>query len=63
MPTKAHVLLVEDSDTLAVTYTHYLKGEDLDLKRVANGADARAAIAERPPELVLLDLAKTPIVG
>lgn len=56
MSKKARVLLVEDSETLAVTYTHYLDSEGLDVSHAPTGAQARAVIAERPPELVLLDL-------
>ena len=56
MSAKAHVLLVEDSETLAVTYSHYLKSEDLEIQRVGTGAEARKAIIARPPDIVLLDL-------
>ncbi|MES9882045.1 MAG: sigma-54 dependent transcriptional regulator [Sedimenticola sp.] len=51
-----HVLLVEDTASLALTYQQYLRDEAIELTHVENGTDAKRAIATTPPELVLLDL-------
>ncbi|AWB65377.1 sigma-54-dependent Fis family transcriptional regulator [Saccharobesus litoralis] len=54
--TKPHVLLVEDTSTLAAIYQEYLKKEPIDLKVASSGKEALAAICERPPQVILLDL-------
>ena len=57
------VLLVEDTQMLAVTYQHYLQDESIDLQTVTTGKDAMAAIDEFLPQLVLLDLKLPDIDG
>jgi len=53
---KPNVLLVEDAAPEAALFQQYLKAEMINLTIVDTGADAKAAITENPPELVLLDL-------
>ena len=50
------VLLVEDEDSIALALSFLLERENYELRRVANGTDALAAIRERAPDLVLLDV-------
>jgi len=56
MSDKPNVLLVEDAAPQAALFQQYLKDEMINLALVETGADAKAAIAAHPPELVLLDL-------
>ena len=56
MRDKPLILLVEDTLSLAAIYREYLNDEAVDVRAVATGKDARAAIAASPPDLVLLDL-------
>jgi len=58
-----HVLMIEDAAPLASLYQQYLRDESLRLTAVSTGAAAKAAIAEEPPELVLLDLKLPDIDG
>ncbi len=50
------VLLVEDEDAIAEPFARALDREGFAVRRVATLAQARAAVAEAPPEIVLLDL-------
>jgi DNA-binding response OmpR family regulator len=50
------VLLVEDEDSIALALGFLMEREGYELRRVANGTDALAAIRERAPDLVLLDV-------
>lgn len=50
------VLLVEDSNSLAILYQQYVKDEPYDLFHVETGRDARAFIEQQKPQLVILDL-------
>jgi len=56
MRDKPLILLVEDTLSLATIYREYLSDEAIEVRVVATGKDARAAIAASPPDLVLLDL-------
>jgi len=56
MSHKPGVLLVEDAAPQAALFRQYLKNEMIRLTHVDTGADAKAAIAANPPDLVLLDL-------
>jgi DNA-binding response OmpR family regulator len=57
------ILLVEDDDALASVYMTRLKGENFDVRRVANGEDALAAAKEHKPDLVLLDVMMPKVSG
>lgn len=50
------VLLVEDTQLLAMTYQDYLRDEPIELISVGTGEAAMMAINEQFPQLVLLDL-------
>lgn len=50
------ILLVEDSTPQARLFTEYLATESVEISPVTTAADARQAIEQRPPDLVLLDL-------
>ena len=50
------VLLVEDNSNLAWAYRRFLAQEPVELKTVENGEDALAAVAAKPPAVMLLDL-------
>jgi two-component system, repressor protein LuxO len=53
---QARLLLVEDTLSLATLYREYLRGEGHAIEHVSTLGVARAALAERPPDAVLLDL-------
>lgn len=53
---RPRVLLVEDTVSLARIYIEYLKNEPLNVVHVETGKAAREAIADRVPDVVLLDL-------
>ncbi|MFO0998163.1 MAG: sigma-54 dependent transcriptional regulator [Alphaproteobacteria bacterium] len=55
-PALPHVLLVEDTPSIARVYLEYLRPEPVQVTHVETGSAARALIAERPPEAILLDL-------
>jgi DNA-binding response OmpR family regulator len=57
------LLLVEDDDALANTYTMRLEAEGFQLKRVANGEDALVTALDFQPELVLLDVMMPKVSG
>jgi DNA-binding NtrC family response regulator len=56
MPSKETVLLVEDTQMLAITYQEYLKREPFDLIMASTGQAALDAIISHEPNLILLDL-------
>jgi two-component system repressor protein LuxO len=56
MPDKPRILVIEDSKPLATLYLEYLRDQHLDLQHVETGQDARQAITDKPPHLILLDL-------
>lgn len=57
------ILFVEDDDALAGVYLVRLQGEGFDVKRVANGEEALAAIVSFKPDLILLDIMMPKISG
>lgn len=57
------ILLVEDDDALANVYVMRLQAEGMDVRRVANGEDALAAILSFKPDLVLLDVMMPKVSG
>ena len=50
------VLVVEDDPDIAQLVAHYLEKAGFSPELLANGRDALAAIAARPPDVVILDL-------
>jgi DNA-binding response OmpR family regulator len=52
----ARILIVEDDPDIAHLVERYLDKAGFTATHVANGRDALAAIASRPPDLVILDL-------
>ena len=50
------VLVVEDDPDIAQLVVHYLDKAGFSAETVANGREALAAIAARPPDLLVLDL-------
>jgi DNA-binding NtrC family response regulator len=54
--TKPYVLLVEDTPSLARVYLQYLRDEPIELEHLDTGAKALAALEERTPQAILLDL-------
>jgi len=50
------VLVVEDDPDIAQLVAHYLEKAGFSTELLANGRDALAAIAARPPDVVILDL-------
>ncbi len=50
------VLVVDDDKTVAEVVARYLEREGLDVETTGDGLAALAAAAERPPDLVVLDL-------
>jgi len=61
VPTR--ILVVEDDPDIAALVVRYLEKADFSVDRVANGRDALDAIAERPPDLVVLDLMLPQVTG
>ncbi len=55
-PSKAQILLVEDSPSLAAVYQNYLAADDHNTEAVDTGAAALAHLETRTPDIVLLDL-------
>ncbi len=53
---KQHVLLIEDATPLARVYREYLRDEPYLVAHVETGGEALAAIGERLPEAIILDL-------
>ena len=49
-------LIVEDSATLCVIYSHYLDGSGLEVTAVETLAAAREMLVELSPQLILLDI-------
>lgn len=56
MRSKASVIVVEDSPSLALTYEAYLSQEGLDIAKVETGKEAMAMIGAMQPSVILLDL-------
>jgi DNA-binding response OmpR family regulator len=60
---RARVLVVEDEQDIAALIAHTLqRGGDLQVESVASGDAALKTIAERPPDLIILDL-NLPVLG
>jgi len=53
---RPHILLVEDTPTLARSYIQFLRDEPYDIHHVELGKDALQSIAEKRPDAILLDL-------
>ncbi|MCU7905405.1 MAG: sigma-54 dependent transcriptional regulator [Candidatus Thiodiazotropha sp. (ex Epidulcina cf. delphinae)] len=63
MRDKPSVLLVEDAAPMAALFQQYLKDEPIELSHVDRGKAAKTFIAQRPPDLLLLDLKLPDISG
>lgn len=50
------MIVVEDNETIRNVIVRYLELEDLDVRSFESGAGVSAAVAERPPDLVILDV-------
>src|SRR5436190_20776316 len=60
---KPHVLIVEDEADIAGLIKHTLeRSADADARVVGSGDAALKAVADRPPDLIILDL-NLPVVG
>ncbi|HEY5805760.1 MAG TPA: response regulator, partial [Candidatus Saccharimonadales bacterium] len=57
------ILFVEDDDALAGVYLVRLQAEGFDVKRVANGEEALAAVTKYKPDMVLLDVMMPKVSG
>ena len=56
MTRAAHILLVDDEGSIQRAVAPLLRSRGYDVETVGSGADALRAAAERPPDLVVLDL-------
>ena len=56
MPPVTRVLVVEDDPDIAQLVAHYLEKAGFSTELLANGREALAAIAARPPDVIVLDL-------
>ena len=52
----ASVLVVDDEHSIALSVQHLMRREGYDVRVAADGEAALAALAERPADLVLLDV-------
>ena len=55
-PTGRRILVVDDDPTVGAALEHILKHEGYQVARARDGRGALAAVADRPPDLILLDL-------
>jgi putative two-component system response regulator len=55
-PTGRRILVVDDDPTVGAALEYILKNEGYDIARARDGRGALAVVAERPPDLMLLDL-------
>lgn len=53
---KTSVLLIEDSNSNALTYMRYMREEDLQCTHVTHGREGLAYIQKSMPEIILLDM-------
>jgi len=58
-----YVLMVEDTASVAVLYRSYLMPLDIDINIVGTGKEALESLAQREPDLILLDLRLPDITG
>ncbi len=56
MPGRGHVLIVEDVPALAETYAAFLRTDGCHVDIAGSGRQALAALAIRPPEVMVLDV-------
>jgi DNA-binding response OmpR family regulator len=52
----AQVMVVDDDDTVAAVVVSYLQRAGHSTRRIGDGAEALAAVAAQPPDLMVLDL-------
>ncbi|MCE0492961.1 quorum-sensing sigma-54 dependent transcriptional regulator LuxO [Vibrio salinus] len=58
-----YVLMVEDTASVAVLYRSYLTQLDIDINIVGTGREALESLAQREPDLILLDLRLPDMTG
>ena len=63
MSHQPHILIIEDTESLAVTYQMYLAPLNANISWCETGKEGMAAISATPPDLVLLDLNLPDIQG
>lgn len=63
MTHRTRILIVEDTQSLAVTYQMYLSPLEVEVELCETGKDAMVSIDKAPPDLVLLDLNLPDISG
>ncbi len=51
-----HVLIVDDAPNIVLSLEFLMKKEGYDVRSVSNGEEAMEAIAEKIPDLILLDV-------
>jgi two-component system repressor protein LuxO len=56
LETAPYVLMVEDTQSVALLYKSYLAPLELDIHMIGHGAEALIEVAKKQPDLVLLDL-------
>ncbi len=56
MSEKPNLLIVEDSQALAILYREYLRAEPIQTQLVTTGTEALRLIAKTPPHVMMLDL-------
>ncbi|MGD8809796.1 MAG: response regulator, partial [Gammaproteobacteria bacterium] len=56
MSKQEHIVVVDDEQDVRDTFGEYLSGRGYDVSLVESGAALRACLAEKPADLVLLDL-------
>jgi two-component system phosphate regulon response regulator OmpR len=56
MDAREHLLVVDDDASVRAMLTEYLDGRGFDVRAVSSGGEMRAALEQRLPDLVLLDL-------
>jgi two-component system phosphate regulon response regulator OmpR len=56
MSEQEHIVVVDDEQDVRDTFGEYLSGRGYDVSLVESGAALRACLAEKPADLVLLDL-------
>jgi two-component system KDP operon response regulator KdpE len=63
MTRPAHILLVDDEASIQRSVAPLLRSRGYEVETVGSGCDALKAVAERPPDLIVLDLGLPDIEG
>ena len=62
-PTRGRILVVDDEDDIRALLTRYLEMEGYEVAQAADATGAYQALADNPPDLVLLDVMLSPDDG